>query len=75
MKNLKKLFLLYFVYEFEDGHEDVKLLGTFSSKEKAKKALLNIKKIPELSKFKNNFVIDEDRVNFLGWTEGFITVE
>lgn len=75
MKNLEKVFLLHYVYEFEDGHEDVKLLGVFSSKEKAQSALSDIIKIPELKKNKKNFIIDEDKTDLLGWTEGFITVD
>jgi len=73
MKNLK-IFLLHYVYEFEDGHEDVKLLGVFSSKKKAQAALSDVIKIPELKKMKKNFIIDVDKINWLGWTEGFITI-
>jgi len=74
MKKLKKVFLLHYVYEFEDGHEDIKLLGAFSSREKAKKALSHIKKIPELKKIKKNFVIYSNRIDLLGWREGYIIV-
>ncbi len=74
MENLTKVYFIYYVYEFKDGHDYVKLLGAFSSREKAKEALLNIKKNPALKKHKKFFIIDVDKINFLGWTEGYITV-
>ncbi len=75
MQNLRKLFLLYYVYEFEDGHEDVKIIGAFSSKEQAKIGLSNIKKIPELKEAKKYFIIYENSINRLSWEEGFVTVD
>lgn len=75
MKSLEKLYLLYYVCEFEDGHDDVRILGVFSSIGKAKKALAEIIKISELRKVKKNFVIDEDKIKLLDWEEGFITVD
>ena len=44
---MKKIYFLDYVYEFEDGHDDIKLLGVFSSKENAKLALAKIKENPE----------------------------
>jgi len=74
MQNLKKLFLLYYIFEFKDGHEDVKIIGAFSSKKKAKTALTNIKKIPELKKARKYFFIHENSIGRISWEEGFITV-
>lgn len=75
MKKLKNIFLLHFVYEFEDGHDYVKLIGAFSSKKKAEKALLDIEKIPKLKKIHKFFTIDEYTINRIGWIKGFITVD
>ena len=75
MKQLKKVYLLHFVYEFEDGHENIILLGVFSSRIKAKEALLRLKsnyKIKPISKY---FVIDENTVNRMRWEEGFTIVK
>lgn len=69
--NAALLYLLYFVQEFDDGHEDVKLLGVFSSEENAEKALAIIKDIPEIKHIKNQFEIHEDKIGRLAWTEGF----
>ena len=72
--NLKKIYFLYYVYEFEDGHDDIRLLGVFSSKEKANIALKNIKKNPNYKKIKNLFSIHQIIIDKLGWTEGYVRV-
>lgn len=71
MKDLKKVYFLYFVHEFEDGHEDTVLLGVFSSKIKAKIALSNL-----VNKFmEKKLTIFESRVGRISWEEGFVTLE
>lgn len=70
----KKIFFLDYVYEFEDGHDDIRLLGVFSSREKAKLALSKIKKNPELKKVAKYIVISDDVIDELGWMEGFVTL-
>lgn len=72
--NLKKIYFLYYVYEFEDGHDDVRLLGVFSSKQKANIALQNIKKNPDYKKIKNFFSIHQIIIDRLAWTEGYVKV-
>ena len=67
------LYLLYFVQEFDDGHDDIKLLGVFSSQQSAEKALAIIKDIQEMKNIQNQFEIHEDKIGRLGWTEGFFT--
>ncbi len=75
MKQLVKLYLLYFVYEFEDGHEDVMLLGLFSSKNKALQASRALKNKFGGGFFRKRLVISESRINRLSWEEGFVTVD
>jgi len=73
--NLEKVYLLDYVYEFEDGHNEVKLLGVFSSEAEAKQALSNLMKNPKLKEISNLFTISENKIDRLGWIEGFITVD
>ena len=70
----KKLYLLHYVKEFEDGHEAVKLLGAFSSKKKAKEALSTIVKKNDLEKIYELFEIDAYTIDRIGWEEGYVTV-
>ena len=74
MEKITTVYHLYYVYEYDNGYEDVRLLGTFSSENKAQAALSTFKKIPEFREIMSNFTISEDRVNLLGWTEGFTTI-
>lgn len=75
MNNLKKAYLLFFVYEFKDGHEDIILLGIFSTKSKANEAISKLKKNPELKSMSKYLVIDENLIERVSWKEGYITVE
>jgi hypothetical protein len=72
---MKKAYLLYFVYDFDDGHEDTILLGVFSSKEKAKNALSELKKKPEFKGLSKGFVIDKNTIDRVSWEEGYTTID
>ena len=73
-----KVYLLWHIHELTDDfvtHEEEKLIGVFSSNEKA---MDTIEKLKNREGFKdypiNNFIIDETDVDKPSWTEGFITV-
>ena len=72
MNNLKKIYFLDFVYEFEDGHDDIKLLGVFSSKKNAKLALTEIKENFNYKKIAKYIEISDDLIGRLGWQDGYI---
>ena len=66
---------LYHTHEFEDGHEDLKLIGIFSSEEsavRAKKSLLNQ---PGFRDLPDGFSIDPHTVDDIGWRKGFATIQ
>lgn len=67
------VYLLYFTREFDDGHDDSRLLGIFSGQQKAEEALAVVKAIPEIGQFSDQFEIYDDKVGRLGWTGGFFT--
>lgn len=71
MKALKKVYLLYFIHEFEDGHEHTVLLGVFSSKIKAEDALLSLNN----KLIQEKLAVYESRLERLSWQEGFATVD
>ncbi len=77
MKRSKLIYFLDYTYEYEDGHEDNKVLGAFSSKKNAEKALSKICNHPELKKIKglkSHFEISESKMERLGWVDGYVTV-
>ncbi len=66
----QKVYLLYHIYE-EDGEEDSKLLGVFSSKETAKKVIESHKLLPGFKNHLEGFLIDEYLIDKSEWNEGF----
>ncbi len=68
---IQKVYLLHHVKEFDDGSEDIKLLGVFSSKRKAQDALKDHKKLPGFKDSIEGFTIDVYIVDKSEWNEGF----
>ncbi len=69
----KTVFMLHHVHEFENGHEDVKLIGVFSTREKAESALAKVKDMPGFKELPQGFSLDEHTLDQLGWVEGYFT--
>ena len=66
---------LYHVHEFEVGHEDVKLIGIFSSEELAVRAKESILDQPGFRDLPDGFSIDSHAVDDVGWRKGFVTIQ
>lgn len=73
-----KVYLLWHIHEITDDfgtHEDEKLIGVFSSKEKAVDTIEMLKNREGFRDYPlNNFIIDEMEADKPSWTEGFVTV-
>jgi hypothetical protein len=69
------VFMLSHTHEFDDGHEDVKIIGMYSSKTKAEDALAKVQDQPGFRSYPAGFSIDEWSVdsNVIGWLDGFVT--
>lgn len=72
---MRTVFMLWHVHEFEDGHEDVKLLGVFSSKDKAEAALHEVEYQPGFKELPDGFSISEIDIDHIQWKEGYVTVD
>ena len=70
---MKSVFVLQHVHEFEDGEEDVKFIGVYSSKEKAENAISRLIQQPGFKKTENGFYIDQYKMDMDHWTEGYVT--
>ena len=66
------VFSLEHVHEFDDGHEDVKLIGVYSSRERAEAALQRVAGQPGFRDRPEGFSISEVRVDQDHWVEGYI---
>jgi hypothetical protein len=69
------IFMLSHVHEFEDGHEDLKIIGFYSSQLKAEEALAKVRDQSGFKTLPESFSIDEWRVDpeHPGWSEGYVT--
>ncbi len=65
------LYLLWHTYEKESGCEDIKLIGIYSSEERAKEALEKVRVQPGFRDYPDGFEIYEDELNMTDWREGF----
>jgi hypothetical protein len=69
-----EVFLLWHVHAFDDGEEDEKLIGVYSSREEAEAAIERVKGQPGFVDAPEGFGIDPYMVNEDHWTEGYVTV-
>lgn len=73
-----KVYVLWHIHTIEDDygeHDDEKLIGIYSTKEKAETAIEGHKDLEGFRDCPSEcFEIDEYEVDQTGWTEGFTTV-
>jgi hypothetical protein len=73
--NVKSVWLLHHVHEFDDGHEDVKLIGVFEPQEQAEAAQARVASQPGFRDLPSGFSIDEAVIGRIGWAEGYVTLQ
>ena len=71
----KTVFLLHHVHEWEDGHEEVKLIGVYSSHALAEAALHSVRGQPGFKDVPSGFEINEQGLDRTGWQEGCVTLQ
>jgi hypothetical protein len=71
---MASVFVLQHVHAGEDGNEDVKFIGVYSSREKAQEAVARLGQLPGFSDAPDGFHIDEYRVDQDHWVEGYVVV-
>ncbi len=70
---MKTVFILQHSYESPDtGEEEIKFIGAYSSKDKAKNAIVRLSKQPGFRDLSDCFVIDEYTMDQDHWSEGFV---
>lgn len=68
-----KVFVLQHVHQITSDQEDVKLMGIYSSRERAEEAQSRMIKLPGFSDAPDGFHIDEYEVDVDHWTEGYVS--
>jgi hypothetical protein len=71
---MARVFVVQHVHSREDGVEDVKFIGVYSSREKAQEAVARIARLPGFADVPDGFCIDEYRVDQDHWVEGYVVV-
>ena len=69
---MASVFVLQHVHAREDGVEDVKFIGVYSSREKADAAVARLSRLPGFSDAPDGFHVDEYRVDQDHWVEGYV---
>ena len=72
---MTSVFVLQHVHSTEDGVEDVKFIGVYSSREKARGAAERLARAPGFSEAPEGFHIDEYLVDQDHWFEGYSTLK
>lgn len=65
--------LVYLVHHVNPKNDDEKLIGVYSTRDKARKAIQPLKQQPGFRDSPKNFKISEQELDRTWWTEGFIT--
>ena len=69
---MASVFVLQHVHSREDGGEDVKLIGVYSSRDKAEAAMARLRRLPGFADAPDGFHVDEYRVDQDHWAEGYV---
>ena len=70
-----KVFVLFHSHQIHDDEESSKLIGVYSTRELAKRAIQRKSQMPGFRETRSGFHIDEYTLDKDYWTEGFITIE
>jgi hypothetical protein len=71
---MASVFVLQHVHIQEDGVEDVKFIGVYSSDAKARAAVARLSRLPGFVEAPDGFHIDEYRIDQDHWAEGYTVV-
>ena len=66
-----EVYLLQHSYEIDNGCDETKILGIFSSQQTAEEAIEGYKKLPGFRNKQENFFIDKYELDKKHWAEGF----
>lgn len=67
---MEYVYVLHHSYEL-DGHEETKLIGIYSTRQKAKKTAKELSVQPGFNLYPDCFVINKHKIDKDNWTEGF----
>lgn len=72
---MDRIFIVMHGHEFGDGHADVKMIGAFSTREKAEAAVSRLRTEPGFRDNPGGFHVEPYELDVDHWSEGFATTE
>jgi hypothetical protein len=69
---MRAVFVVLHVHELDLDHEDVKLIGVYSSRQRAEEAVVRLSACPGFRDSPDTFHIDEYKVDRDHWEEGYV---
>ena len=69
-----EVFVVQHVHEMEDGEENVKMIGVYSTRERAEQAVRRLQLQPGFADIPEGFCIDTYPVDKDHWTDGYVTL-
>jgi hypothetical protein len=72
-QELQQVYLLWHTHGLEDGEPDEKLLGVYSTEEKAARRMASARKLPGFREAPAGFEVARYVVDRDEWAEGFVT--
>lgn len=70
---MTSVFIVQHVHEHEDGNEDVKFIGVYSSREQADAAVVRLRRLPGFADAPTGFHVEEYAVDRDHWTAGYVS--
>lgn len=72
---MKKVFLLQHSYERdESGVEETKLIGVYSTRERAEQAIVRLSNVEGFRDYPDCFCVDGYEIDKDHWVDGFVTI-
>jgi hypothetical protein len=69
------VFVVQHARELEDGEEEIKMIGVYSTRDKAEEAVERLRLQPGFRETPKCFHIDDYTVDMDHWTEGYVTTK
>jgi hypothetical protein len=68
---MTEVYILQHTHDLNDDDQDIKLIGVYSTEEKAQKAISKLSSLPGFKDTLQSFYIDKYEIDKDHWSEGF----
>ena len=72
--NVSSVFIVHHARQLADGHEDVKLIGVYTSPARAQEAIERTRLLEGFRDYPGGFTVDQYPLDHTHWQEGFVAL-